>query len=120
MAADVYQPVKRRIAESLHGSTMPGTSHGLQHQAGAILNPGRILIVGREGVRELGEYWSSFLSARGNRIDCLRDFDQVNMVGLYRISVNEQNRAVLRTSDPDIVVGLDGSVFGYDRCLAVN
>ncbi len=98
---------------------MPGVSPGLQHQV-AILKPSRLLIVGREGVGELGEYLSNFLSARGNSIGRLLDFDQLNMVGLYRISVNEPYRTVFRGAAPDIVVGLDGSIFGYDKCLAVN
>ncbi len=99
---------------------MAGVSHWVQHQEGAILKPGRLLIVGREGVRELGEYLSRFLSARGNSIDGVMDLDQVNMVGLYRISIDERNKSLFRTTDPDIVVGLDGSMFGYDRHLAVN
>ncbi len=101
-------------------SSMSGASQGVPHQAGAILGPGRLLIVGREGVRELGEYLSSFLSARGKRVNCVMDFDQFSMVGLYSISVNEPNATAFRSADLDIVVGLDGPICGYDRRLAVN
>ncbi len=63
---------------------------------------------------------SSFLSARGNSIDHVLDFDQIDMVGLYRISINEPNKTSFRRADPEIVVGLDGSISGYERRLAVN
>ncbi len=112
-------PLNATLPKSLW-SNMSGDSRAVQHQAGAILKPGRLLIVGREGVRELGEYLSSFLMARGNSVDRVMDFDPLNMLGLYRISINKSDKTAVRGADPEIMVGLDGLVCGYERCLAVD
>ena len=81
------------------------------------MGPASLLIVGGEGVRELGDYISGYLSLRGDKVDRLMAFDPANMVSLYRLKIDETKGHQSLARDKGLVVGLSNSGLGYEGWL---
>lgn len=87
-----------------------------QYQRGDV-RPAKLLIVGGEGVRELGDYVSSYLSLRGDKVDRLMAFNPANRVSLYRVMIDNTNGHQSLAMDKGLMVGLSNSGLRYEGWL---
>jgi len=79
-----------------------------------------LIVVGREGTRELGDYLLTYLSSRGDRVDGLLAFDHVDRLSLYHVGTDISNIRRGPVMGQDVVVGLSDSSTGYEKHLSTR
>ncbi len=80
----------------------------------------RLLVIGREGTRQLGEYLAQLQIVRGRRSNVLLGFDRGHRVCLHQIGVNESRPSASMISDMDLVVGLNSSSLAFESRVKID
>ncbi len=80
----------------------------------------RLLVIGREGTMQLGNYLAQLQTGRGRRANVLLGFDGGHRVCLYQIGVNESSPSASMISDMDLLVGLNCSSLGFESRVKID
>ncbi len=93
------------------------STHRPEKKSPGWVEPVRYLILGREGVADIGEWLTRFFLARGTPLSRLLAFDHTRRITLYEVGLFATRIGQTMPGNYDTIIGLERSAGAYEVLL---